>query len=283
MRIGIESPALGIAATTIVFCALRAAQAAEPPVAHLVLAQQDVRVVRAGARWVAVAGRALERGDVIETGALGRAKLLFADGSVLNVGDGARVRVLFDAARTSLAHVDRGAVRFWVRTRSGAIRVSATHAEVQTDGGETFLRDDPTGTQVIVFSGGATLAATGATARSREVRAGELCVSAGGRIVSARAAQKKERAEAIEQTRVASRLAFDSVRRARIATGRVRRQVALHSVKASTQRKRKASQSSAPKGSGDLSSTTGAGGNDLDPLVPAAGTVNVTGRVGRRW
>jgi hypothetical protein len=101
----------------------------------------------------------------VRTGPSGRAKLLFEDGSVLNLADDSRIRVtqfLYSAGgdRVGLLELVRGTVRAWV-TR---LRAQRSRFEVQTPtavagvrGTDYALRESGEGAVVVVFAGEVTV------------------------------------------------------------------------------------------------------------------------------
>ena len=83
----------------------------------IVTLEGTVEIGRGGAFTQAAAGSAVEQGDTIRTGTPGRARILFSDDSVINIGDGSTLVIdetVFDASRGSastLMHLLGGKVR----------------------------------------------------------------------------------------------------------------------------------------------------------------------------
>lgn len=277
-------------ACCLVVLAVAAPCEAAEPLGWLATVQADVRIVGAGGSRPAAAGLPLFAGDAVESGVVGRAKLLLGDGSVVNLGDASRLVLPGNAGPSgstrahSILRLERGILRTWVHARPAPapLRVLETAtARIEVEGGEVAVRIGASGTELLVFAGAA--ATAGRLGAATRVEAGQRSLVAAERAAGpALGTLPAELARAVEDTRVASRLRFESLRRATLQTGRVRREVALEKMKNSTERKRKAAAQEAPKSSGDLSSTVGSGG-DLDPLIAPAGVLKVTGHTGRRF
>lgn len=108
-----------------------------------------VEIGRADTWTEATAGSSLEVGDAVKTGRPGRARIVFRDDSVMNIGEDSHVVIdeqLFDPAQgtaESVFNLLRGKVRTLV---SDYYREPTTHFEVQTDTSVSGVR----GTDFIV-------------------------------------------------------------------------------------------------------------------------------------
>ena len=114
-----------------------------------------------GSKTPAKVGANIRLGDIIETSATGRTKLLFADGSVMNLGDDSRLRItkfLYDPneGREGFLELLKGAVRAWVtklRTTKNKFEVQTPTAVAGVRGTDWAIRETRNGAQIIVFGG----------------------------------------------------------------------------------------------------------------------------------
>lgn len=131
-------------------------------VGRVAAVQGGASIVRGGATKPARVGMNVRLGDLIETSAAGRAKLLFSDGSVLNIGDDSRLKVskfVYDpeGGREGFLELLRGGVRAWVtklRTTKNKFEVQTPTAVAGVRGTDWALRESPKhGAQIVVFGG----------------------------------------------------------------------------------------------------------------------------------
>jgi ferric-dicitrate binding protein FerR (iron transport regulator) len=152
-----------VAALALYGLPLPAAAAGAPAAGRWTLVQGRVAVAAAGGgvARAARAGEALAVGDQVEAGDDGRAQLLFADETVMNLAPGTSIRLLqyaFDPAsgrRSAVVAVAAGQARFIVAARkSSRFNVETPHAAVAVTAAADFVADlSPTLTTVAVLDG----------------------------------------------------------------------------------------------------------------------------------
>lgn len=194
--------------------------------------QGPVHVERGGASLDAAPAMELSLGEIVRTAAEGRAKILFEDGSVLNLGGDTRLkltRFLYDPAgeRTGFVELLRGAIRAWVtrlRTPKSRFEVQTPTAVAGVRGTDYALIETEQGSQIVVYDGVVTVRSADQNVVGECVaRRGMACEVFPSRAVGpAVPAPLELQQKAAELTRVASRPTKDSVRLAALLRPRVR-------------------------------------------------------------
>lgn len=127
-----------------------AQQQPQGPIGWLKTANGDVAIIRAGARLPGSVGQALQRGDVIETGADGSAGVTLADNSLLSAGPRTQLSLdefTYDSSRlkgSSLASLRYGTLSASsgdiARGTPGAMRVGTPTAMLAVRGTNFLVR-----------------------------------------------------------------------------------------------------------------------------------------------
>jgi hypothetical protein len=176
-------------------------------------------------------------GDVVRTSAGARAKLLFDDGTVLNLGDDTRLKVtrfLFDPAgdRVGFLELMRGAIRTWVtklRTPKSRFEVQTPTAVAGVRGTDWAVREEDGTAQVVVFAGTVQVRSSdpgvvGECAAS----AGMVCEARRGEPLGAAVPASADLQQSLRDlTSVSSRLGREGARLASLTIARLRAQPAL--------------------------------------------------------
>jgi hypothetical protein len=256
-------------------------------VGRVAAAQGEVTVTRAGQRFAAAVGVSLFLGDVVHTGEDGRAKLLFEDGTVVNVGDDSVLRVshlLYDPGKRREGVLDLvgGAIRAWVgRERAAGSRfdVRSRAAVAGIRGTEYAFRETAQGAEIVVFTGEVTVrSASPEIPGECTAGAGMMCRVAPKQAPGAPQMAPAELLNAFRDlTRVASRLGRDASGWAARATPSLRTKVAAAASAIRAERLRR-SASLDRKKEGDLASLLGIENLLLDPVPGAVGLL-LHGRV----
>ena len=203
-------------------------------VGRLATVQGDAKVVRGGEPIKARAGMEVHLGDLIQTGDEGRVKLMFRDGTVLNVGDDSRLKVtrfLYDPSggtREGGVELVRGTVRAWVtklRMKKNRFEVQTPTAVAGVRGTHFAVRETKkTGAQIVVFGGEVAVRSSTGLAGECLAREGMSCLVRTGQAPGA--AEKSTPAIQREfrgSTRVAARLRFESTKLASLIIPRINR------------------------------------------------------------
>jgi hypothetical protein len=180
---------------------------------------------------------ALSLGEIVRTTAEGRAKILFEDGTVLNLGGDTRLkltRFLYDPSgdRTGLVELLRGAIRTWVtrlRRQQSRFEVQTPTAVAGVRGTDYALIETEAGAQIVVYDGVVHVRAADQNVVGECVaQRGMACEVFPGRALGpAGPAPLELQQKAADLTRVASRPTKDSVRLAALLRGRVKAHAAL--------------------------------------------------------
>jgi hypothetical protein len=198
--------------------------------------QGGVTFLRGGRTTKAKAGMDVRLGDVVRTAENGRTKLLFADGSVLNVGDDSRVKVtrfLYDprGERQGFFELTQGAVRAWVtklRMKKNKFEIQTPTAVAGVRGTDYAIRETRAGAQIVVFGG--EVSVRSAAGLSGECVARERMACLVNRGQTPAAAQKAPPALQIQLkglTRIAARLRFEGPKLAALLLPKIARMPAF--------------------------------------------------------
>ena len=199
--------------------------------------QGEVLVERGGTAFSAAVAMEVGVGDVVRTGPSGRAKLLFEDGSVLNLGDDSRIRItqfLYTPGgdRSGLLDLVRGTVRAWVtrlRAQRSGFKIQTPTAVAGVRGTDYALRERGEGTVVVVFSGEVTVrSADPGISGECVAQAGMSCELRRGQPVGPAAPAPADLLQALrDSTRVASLVHHESVRLAGLLLPRIQAMAAF--------------------------------------------------------
>lgn len=203
-------------------------------VGRLATVQGDAKIVRGGTPLKARAGMEIQLGDLVKTGDDGRVKLMFRDGSVLNVGDDSRLKVtrfLYDPSggtREGGVELLRGTVRAWVtklRMKRNRFEVQTPTAVAGVRGTHYAVRETKkNGAQIVVFGGEVAVRSSTGVAGECLAREGMSCLVRTGQAPGA----PEKTTPAIQRefrgsTRVAARLRFEGPKLAGLIMPRINR------------------------------------------------------------
>lgn len=129
----------------------------------------------------ALAGQEVGASDVVETSAKSRAVLKFADGTLLDVGAGSALHLLFSQTGAKELALDRGVLVAKVAAQPAGrpLRVASPHAEVRVIGTQFSLTAEPQSSRVEVREGKVRFARK-SDGQAVEVSAGQFSVAARG-------------------------------------------------------------------------------------------------------
>lgn len=267
----------GALAATFAF-GLRAA-ASEGSLAQIAVKQGRVVVLRGDRKLPAEAGTSLRGGDALKTDGGGRAKLLLADGSVVNVGEATKVTFRDfaldgDTLTSGTLALEHGALHVYTVPASfKKLGVLTPTARVSSRSADYLVKESVQGAEVLCVSGDVALSATADEASKPCVaQHGTRCtVSRAASVAGApQPADEATVTAARRATRVTLRLAYRSQKRAKFKKSMLRARAAF------SQGKKAKARPPANK-SGDVNSLLG--GAATDPLVPPLSNIRVTGRV----
>jgi hypothetical protein len=256
-------------------------------VGRVAAAQGEVTITRAGQRFAAAVGVSLALGDVVRTGDDARAKLLFEDGTVVNVGDDSVLRVshlLYEPGKRREGVLDLvgGAIRAWVgkqRAAGSRFDVRSRAAVAGIRGTEYAFRETAQGAQIVVFTGQVTVrSASPEIVGECTAAPGMMCQVASGQAPGAPEMAPAELLNSFrDMTRVASRVGRDATGWAARAAPSLRPKVAAAARVIQQERLRRTASLDRKK-EGDLASLLGTENLLLDPVPGAVGLI-LNGRV----
>ena len=146
------------------------------------LTEGKVLLVRGAAAYQVADGIRLLEGDIVAAEAASQVQLQLGDGTLLNLGPGARLMlVAVPAARGAKGETEAALLAGWLKVTQKAdarnLRVLAPHLQAAFDGATAVVRAGPGTLEVFVESGALRLAESGDGGKAgptRNVKAGEF-------------------------------------------------------------------------------------------------------------